>query len=211
MDEKTARSHMVETQLIPRGIYDPQVLQAMRDLSRAAFVPSEEQRMAYSDTALPIELEQTISQPYIVALMAQAAHLQPDDVVLEIGTGSGYGAAVLSRLAKKVYTIERHKLLTEQAKERYEKLGLETIEAKTGDGTEGWAEHAPYDAIVVTARARALPTPLINQLRVGGRLVIPVGDDFMQELLLATKQEGGTLTTKTLELVRFVPLIGKHG
>lgn len=203
---------MVRRQLEGRGIRDPQVLGAMREVPREVFVPAQLESQAYDDAALPIGAGQTISQPYVVALMTQAAELGPRDVVLEVGTGSGYGAAVLSRIAGAVYTLDRQERLVEEARRRFDQLGYGNIEARVGDGTLGWAEHAPYDSIIVTAGGPDVPLPLREQLATGGRLVIPVGDDpHWQRLLRITRVAEDRFEREDLGGVAFVPLIGERG
>jgi protein-L-isoaspartate(D-aspartate) O-methyltransferase len=203
---------MVVTQLIPRGLNDPSVLSAMEEVPREAFLPEGIAEMAYHDSPLPIGEGQTISQPYIVALMAEALEITPDGRVLEIGTGSGYAAAVISRIAKEVYTVERHASLLEEAAERFRRLGYENIHLREADGTLGWKEHAPYDGIVVTAGAPSPPGPLLGQLAVGGRLVIPIGPTpESQELVRILRREGESFETEKLTSVRFVPLVGSAG
>jgi protein-L-isoaspartate(D-aspartate) O-methyltransferase len=212
MDEGYAllRRGMVERQLRWRGIKDEKVLSSMESVPRHLFVPLSLEGYAYEDSPLPIEEGQTISQPYIVALMIQAAEVTSESRVLEIGTGSGYAAAVLSRIVKEVYTVERIETLAVKAKERFASLNYENIFVKIGDGTLGWAEKGLFDAIIVTAGAPVVPHSLQDQLKSGGRLVVPVGNAFMQELKRYRKGEG-LLTAETLEFVRFVPLIGKEG
>jgi protein-L-isoaspartate(D-aspartate) O-methyltransferase len=184
----------------------------MEEVPREAFVPEGLAAMAYRDSPLPIGEGQTISQPYIVALMANALNLVPEDRVLEIGTGSGYGAAVLSRIAKEVYTIERRPTLLHEATERFRRLGYENIHLREADGTLGWKDHAPYDAIVVTAGAPSPPDPLLAQLCVGGRMVIPVGPTVeSQELVRILRKDGDSFESEKLTDVRFVPLVGADG
>jgi protein-L-isoaspartate(D-aspartate) O-methyltransferase len=209
MEEQIARQQMVAKQLLPRGIHDLRILSAMREVPRHLFVPEPLEKEAYGDTPLPIEEQQTISQPYIVALMTQAAALKPTDNVLEIGTGSGYGAAVASRLVQSVHTVERHPILAASADQRCQRLGYSNIAVHLSDGTKGWPEEAPYDAILVTARANKIPQPLLDQLAVGGRLVMPLGDEALQQLILVTKEKSGQFQTQILETVRFVALIGE--
>lgn len=200
------RRDMVTNQIRGRGVSDEKVLQAMLKVKRHLFLPEGAKRHAYEDSALPIEKNQTISQPYIVALMTELACLKPEYKVLEIGTGSGYQAAVLAELVKKVYTIEIIPELAEQAKGRLKKLGYENIEIMAGDGYKGWPQEAPFDAIIVTAAAGEVPQELLKQLKPGGRLVIPIGD-FYQELYCITKKEDGTFEQKNIIPVRFVPMI----
>ena len=204
------RRRMVEQQLKRRGIADPRVLAAMARVPRHVFVPKAVKPMAYADAALPIGYGQSISQPYIVALMAEAAQIDAEDRVLEIGTGSGYGAAVLACLAKEVYSIERQRALLEEAQERLAALGFHNVHLTCGDGTVGWPEHAPYDAILVTAAAPGVPAPLAHQVAEGGRLVIPIGTRSSQTLMRFTYR-GDHVKEEALVEVRFVPLIGAHG
>ncbi|MFQ5790693.1 MAG: protein-L-isoaspartate(D-aspartate) O-methyltransferase [Acidobacteriota bacterium] len=203
-----AREAMVSTQLERRGISDPRVLDAMRSVPRHRFVPPGQRRRAYNDSPLPIGLGQTISQPFIVAFMTQAISPHPDDAVLEIGTGSGYQAAILAQIVKHVYTIEILPQLSEEAQRRFKELGYENIDAKVGDGYLGWNEHAPYDAILVTAAPEHIPPPLVEQLKPGGIMVVPVGGrDEIQALTLVRKALDGKTTTRSLLPVRFVPLV----
>ncbi|MCL7944847.1 protein-L-isoaspartate(D-aspartate) O-methyltransferase [Marinobacter sp. ATCH36] len=198
--------------LARRGIRDKRVLKAMAAVPREAFVGQALVDSAYQDSPLPIEEGQTISQPYIVALMTEAMRLGPDNTVLEIGTGSGYGAAVLASIVQQVYTIERHQVLADHASKRLAKLGYDNIAVRCGDGTLGWPEHAPFDAIVVTAGGPGVPESLISQLTIGGRLVIPAGaDQHQQQLLRITRLSENKTETEDLGGVRFVPLIGKEG
>ena len=201
---------MVEEQLIPRGIHDPKTLEAMRRVPRHLFVEDALQNQAYNDFPLPIGNGQTISQPYIVALMTQALGLQGHERILEIGTGSGYQAAILSLICEKVYTVERIDSLLVKARKIFDQLHYLNILTKLDDGTNGWTEYEPYDAIIVTAGGPKVPEPLLDQLADPGRLVIPVGGQGMQNLQLVTKNEGA-ITEKTIEYVRFVNLIGTHG
>jgi protein-L-isoaspartate(D-aspartate) O-methyltransferase len=203
------RREMVLTQLARRGIDDERVLAAMAQVPRHLFVPEEVRAHAYQDRALPIEEQQTISQPFIVALMAQALMLGGTERVLEIGTGSGYAAAVLSRVAAEVYTIERWPSLAETAEQRLHDLGYDNVHVYIGDGTAGLPEHAPFDGIVVAAAAPWAPRPLREQLSNGGRLVIPVGGRD-EQLLLRMTRRGDEVRTERLSGVRFVPLIGAH-
>jgi protein-L-isoaspartate(D-aspartate) O-methyltransferase len=203
------RRQMVDQQLRGRNIVAEPVLEALDAVPRHLFVPEAARHLAYEDQALPIEDGQTISQPYIVALMAQTLELQPSDRVLEIGTGSGYAAAVLSRLASYVYTVERQPELARTAAERLAALGYTNVEVLVGDGTRGVPEYAPYDAIAVAAAAPWVPRPLRDQLAEGGRLVIPVGGANEQVLLLL-RRSGGEIRSQRLSGVRFVPLVGDH-
>jgi protein-L-isoaspartate(D-aspartate) O-methyltransferase len=205
------RQRMVETQLRHRGIRDPRVLEAMGRVEREALVSPELAEFAYDDRPLPIAAGQTISQPYIVALMAEALEIEPGDRVLEIGTGSGYAAAVLAELADRVYTVERHAELARTAQARLAALGYDNIEVLCGDGTRGWPEHAPYQAIAVAAGGPEAPPALLEQLAVGGRLVIPVGPQRIQRLVRITRLSETELQREDLGGVRFVPLIGEQG
>ncbi|MGC9335230.1 MAG: protein-L-isoaspartate(D-aspartate) O-methyltransferase [Anaerolineae bacterium] len=206
------RKEMVDRQLAARGIRDPDVLRAMGEVPREAFVPKHLRHLAYTDSPLPIGEEQTISQPYIVALMTEAMELSKGDRVLEIGTGSGYAAAVLSRIAAEVYTVERHGSLVREAKRKFRELGYDNIDVLHGDGTLGWEEHAPYDAIVVTAGGPQVPEPLLEQLAVGGCLVMPVGPSHYSQELVRIRRTGETdYHRENLGAVRFVPLVGSEG
>ena len=204
------RVRMVEEQLIPRGIHDQETLKAMGTVPRHLFVEDAMQARAYGDHPLPIGSGQTISQPYIVALMTQALELQGHERVLEIGTGSGYQAAVLSRICERVYTIERIDSLLGKARKIFDRLHYHNIVSRIDDGTSGWPGEAPFDAILVTAGGPKIPEPLVAQLSDPGRLVIPVGDQQVQELQLLEKKDG-EISTRIIELVRFVNLIGTHG
>ncbi len=209
LDLPVRRELMVTRQIAARGITDARVLEAMRTVPRERFVPIALAEFAYDDTPLAIEEGQTISQPYIVARMLAELQLTPRDRVLEVGTGSGYAAAVLSRAAGEVFTIERHGALADVARERLAELGYDNVHVRHGDGTLGWAEHAPFDAIVVAAGGPRVPPTLREQLAIGGRLVIPVGDDqHGQQLLRLTRRDHAHFDEETLEPVRFVPLIG---
>jgi protein-L-isoaspartate(D-aspartate) O-methyltransferase len=199
---------MVENQLAARGITDPAVLAAMREIPREKFVPHALVERAYQDSPLTIPEEQTISQPYIVALMAAALRLRPGDRVLEVGTGSGYAAAVLARIVGHVFTIERHAALVDLARRQLADAGVTGVELRCGDGTLGWPEHAPFDAIVVAAGAPRVPPALLAQLALGGRLVMPVGPEDAQQLLRFTRTGPDTLRREDLGPVRFVPLVG---
>jgi protein-L-isoaspartate(D-aspartate) O-methyltransferase len=193
------------------GTFRDDVLQSMRTVERHQFVPAREKRFAYENRPLPIGHGQTISQPYIVALMTDLVDPQTGDVVLEVGTGSAYQAAILSGLVSHVYTIEIVEPLFASATARLDDLGYQNVTTRLGDGYYGWEEHAPFDAIVVTAAASHVPPPLINQLKKGGRMVIPVGGRFAtQQLLLIEKTERDEIVTKQIAAVRFVPLTGEH-
>jgi protein-L-isoaspartate(D-aspartate) O-methyltransferase len=209
---EAARLAMVRGQIEARGIRDPSVLRAMREVPREAFVPPDQAEFAYHDSPLPIAEGQTISQPYIVALMAAALEIEPGDRLLEIGTGSGYAAAVLSRMAKEVFTIERHGALAEGARRALESLGYDNVHVLHADGTRGWPDHAPYDAIVVAAGGPEVPRALLDQLAVGGRVVIPVGPTpRLQELVRVTRVSESEFARENLGGVRFVPLVGAEG
>lgn len=197
---------MVDRDIEARGVRDPRVLDAMRTVPREVFVPERFEDSAYDDRPLPIGRGQTISQPYVVALMAEAAEVQPDDRVLEVGTGSGYGAAVLAHLASHVWTVERHGPLAASARAALQAAGCKNVHVLHADGTRGWPEASPYDAIVVTAAGREVPEVLLEQLADGGRLVMPVGDRFAQQLL-RVRRRGDRLEYEDLGAVRFVPLL----
>ena len=193
------------------GGFDERVLEAIATVPRHQFVPASELASAYENRPLPIGHGQTISQPYIVALMTHLVQPEADDVVLEVGTGSGYQAAILDELTDRVYTIEIIEPLVRQAHARLERQGYDQVTTRLGDGYYGWEEHAPFDAIVVTAAASHVPPPLIRQLKPGGRLVIPVGGRFLtQQLLLIEKTGEGEIVTRQVAPVRFVPLTGEH-
>ncbi|MBR8534907.1 protein-L-isoaspartate(D-aspartate) O-methyltransferase [Carboxylicivirga sediminis] len=198
------RVRMVEEQIISRGITDTDVIKALKNVPRHAFVPSELQQFAYEDRPLPIGYNQTISQPYIVAYMTELLNLSPKDKVLEIGTGSGYQAAILAEVAKEVYTIEIVKPLGTQATHTLDSLGYENVYCKIGDGYHGWEEHQPYDAIMLTAAPESIPEPLINQLKEGGSIIAPIKTGFHQQLIIYHKKNG-KLRSKQLIAVRFVP------
>ena len=206
----TIRERMVAEQLVSRGIGDVRLLAAMREGPRHCFIDDALRSRAYGDFPLPIAAGQTISQPYIVACMTEALALKGHEKVLEIGTGSGYQAAVLSRLCSQVYTIERMNVLLAGARRVFDQLNYFNIISKLDDGTMGWPEHGPYDAIIVTAGGPGVPQPLIEQLAENGRLVMPVGDQSVQDLQLVEKVEGKT-TIRHLVKVRFVDLVGEHG
>jgi protein-L-isoaspartate(D-aspartate) O-methyltransferase len=204
MDDQ--RDKMVERQIERRGVENARVLQALRDVKRHLFVPPDDVGSAYEDHPLSIGHGQTISQPYIVALMTEAIDPQPTDRVLEIGTGSGYQAAVLSKLVKEVYSIEIVEPLGLAAAERLKNLGYDNVTVRIGDGYQGWPEKAPFDAIVVTAAPPEIPQALVDQLAEGGCMVVPVGTAF-QELLLVEKKKGGEITKRVITAVRFVPMV----
>jgi len=206
------RKQMVETQLISRGIKDPAVLRAMGQVPREAFVTPDLVEVAYDDLALPIGKKQTISQPYMVALMLEALELKEADRVLEIGTGSGYAAAVLSQIVEQVFTIERHAELANAAQVRFRQLGYKNIQVRIGDGTLGWSEHAPYDSVVVTAGGPEIPEALLDQLKVGGHLVTPIGRwETTQKLVRVHRKGRDEFPKESLGRVRFVPLVGEEG
>ncbi len=209
-DPNLLRNRMVEEQLIPRGICDERVLNAFRKVPRHKFIPNENLVNSYGDYPLPVGEGQTISQPYMVALMTQCLDLKGVEKVLEIGTGSGYQSAVLAELALEVYSVERIVLLAQRAKATLDALGYVNIKIKVKDGTEGWDEFAPYDGIIVTAGAPFIPNPLVEQLAENGRMTIPIGDAFAQVLTLVKKQEGKIIQEEVCGCV-FVPLIGKFG
>jgi protein-L-isoaspartate(D-aspartate) O-methyltransferase len=200
------RFQMVRTQLADRGIVDVRVLEAMRIVPRHEFVPESLWDRAYEDHPLPIGCEQTISQPYIVAIMLQHLALQPEDRVVEVGTGSGYVTALLSTLCAEVYSVERHAELALSAEARLSRLGYANVKIRVGDGSQGWAEHAPYDAVLVSAATPEMPAALFAQLSEGGRIVVPVGPAFSQDLQLVRKRAGAP-QVEILEGCRFVPLV----
>jgi protein-L-isoaspartate(D-aspartate) O-methyltransferase len=202
------RQQMVEEQLKPRGIHDERVLTAMAKVPREEFVPENLRAQSYSDNALPIGHDQTISQPFIVAYMTEQLRLQPTDRVLEIGTGSGYQAAVLAELAKEVYTVEIIEPLAKGASARLARLDYKNTHVKVGDGYQGWPEVAPFDAIIVTCAPDKVPQPLTQQLKAGGRMIIPVGNGLDQQLFLLEKKEG-QMAERAILPVRFVPMAGE--
>jgi protein-L-isoaspartate(D-aspartate) O-methyltransferase len=209
-DLTRARQHMVEAQIARRGVRDQRVLDAMSAVPREVFVDPELAEFAYEDAPLPIGAGQTISQPYIVALMIEAAEIEPRDRVLDVGAGSGYSAAVLSRIAAEVYAIERHESLAHEAAERLAKLGCDNVHLRTGDGTQGWPEKAPFDAILVAARAMHVPPALQAQLAIGARLIIPIGSAlWAQTLRKITRVGEDAYEDDNLGAVAFVPLIGE--
>ena len=207
---ESGRRLMIELQLRRRGIQDERVLEAMFRVPRHEFVPSAYVNAAYEDRPLPIGESETISQPYIVAVMTQASRVEAGDRALEIGAGAGYQAAVLAYLGAKVYTVERNAKLAQAARERLKRLGYENVEVITGDGSEGYAPAAPYQVILVTAAAPRVPETLLDQLAEAGRLVIPVGDLHHQTLFVITRR-GNEFSQEALDPCQFVPLIGKHG
>lgn len=204
------RQRMVVTQLVKRGIQDPRVLAAMGKVPRHEFVDPTLQGRAYEDSPLPIGEAQTISQPYIVALTLELVQLHAEHVVLEIGTGSGYQTALLAELSRHVYSIERHPALAAQAQVALDRLGNSNVTISVGDGSVGWPEHAPYEAIVVSAAAPEFPQTLFLQLKEGGRMVVPVGPADAQMLELVVKRDGRAVVSAAVPC-RFVPLIGMHG
>ena len=202
---------MATSVYIGKDMFNPQVMQAMANVPRHEFVPDDQKPHAYENRPLAIGYGQTISQPYIVALMTDLLNLSKDKKVLEIGTGSGYQAAVLNQLTPQVFTIEIIEPLARKTMETYKRLHLDNIKVRIGDGYYGWEQQAPFDAIIVTAAADHVPPPLVRQLNKGGRMVIPVGSRFfVQQLVLVTKDDNGKITTQQLLPVRFVPLTGKH-
>ena len=203
---KEKADQMVEKQIEKRGVEDPRVLKVMRDIPRHLFIPPHLEKIAYNDGPLPIGEGQTISQPYIVALMTELLELKGDEKILEIGTGSGYQAAVLSALASEVFSIEIVKNLVDSAAVRLDKLGYKNVTTRWGDGYKGWSDQAPFDGIIVTAAPDKIPQPLIDQLKTGGRLVVPVGTRH-QELKVITKNEDGSIQSKNIIPVRFVPMV----
>ena len=204
------RREMVEKQIVSRGVTDPLVIAAMSTVPRHLFVSEALVDSAHGDFPLPIGEGQTISQPYIIAEMTQSLALKGHERVLEIGTGSGYQAAVLAQIVYKVYTIERNNALFLQTRKLFDKLKYHNIVTRYSDGTQGWKEEGPFDAIIVTAGGQQIPVPLVEQLSTGGRLVMPVGDNFSQELILLEKTEDKIKTTN-LGACRFVKLVGQHG
>lgn len=211
-DFASEREAMVERQLRRRGITEHEILDAFRAVPREAFVGAGYAREAYGDHPLPIEAKQTISQPYIVALMIQAAAIKPGDTVLEVGSGSGYAAAVISRIARQVIGVERQHDLVEVSRERLERLGYDNVEIVEGDGTRGWPGRAPFDAILAAASGSHVPRALVEQLAPNGRIVMPLGEPgWVQQLIQVTKQNDGSLKQSDLGAVRFVPLIGEEG
>ena len=209
-DYSKSREAMVKTQMEARGIKDPATLAAMRKVPRHNFVAQNQAADAYADHPLPIGYGQTISQPYIVAYMTETLNPKPGHTVLEVGTGSGYQAAVLAEIVKKVYTIEIIEQLGTQADARLKSLSYKNIEVKIADGYDGWKEHAPYDAIIVTAAAEYIPPPLKDQLKDGGRMIIPVGSPYMTQQLMLIEKSGNKYKTRSVMPVRFVPFKRKQ-
>jgi protein-L-isoaspartate(D-aspartate) O-methyltransferase len=205
------RQYMVDTQIIPRGIKNPRVIEAMLKIPRHLFLDEALWPQAYEDHPLPIGEKQTISQPYIVALMTEALRLTGKEKILEIGSGSGYQTAVLAELAEQVYTIERIPTIAKRARKIFDQLQYRNIVITIGDGTSGWKEHSPYDCIIVTAASPSTPRPLFEQLVTGGRLVIPIGDEFNQELMVYVKEDGKEFKEENYGGCRFVKLVGEHG
>lgn len=206
--EAALRARMVDTQIAARGVRDPRVLAAMRKVPRHLFVDPAARGQAYEDHPVPIGNDQTISQPYIVALMTELLELPPKGRALEIGTGSGYQSAVLGEIAAEVYSIEILPALAQASARKLQELGYVNVEVREGDGYRGWVEHAPFDGIIVTAAPERIPQPLLDQLAVGGRMVIPVGG-FFQELKVFTKEKDGRISEKDIIPVRFVPMTGE--
>lgn len=207
---KRLRMRMVQEQIVNRGVEDKRVVDAMEEVERHKFVPADQIEFAYKDRPLPIGEGQTISQPYIVAYMTELLDLQTDERVLEIGTGSGYQAAILAKLCDQVYSIEINELLGKRAKNTLDSLGFENVITKIGDGYKGWEEYAPFDAIIVTCAPTSIPEPLQEQLAEGGRMIIPVGGRFVQYLTLLKKKNGEIIKQKDAP-VMFVPMIDEDG
>lgn len=205
------RQQMVDTQIIARGIQDPKVIQAMRKVPRHLFLDEALRSQAYEDNPSPIGEKQTISQPYIVAMMTELLGLKGKEKVLEIGTGSGYQAAVIAEIAERVYSIERIPALAKRARKLLDDLKYTNIVITIGDGTLGWKEHSPYDGIIVTAAAPHAPTALLEQLKTGGRLVIPIGEEYAQNLMVYIREDGSEYSKENYGGVRFVKLIGDEG
>ncbi len=210
IDFKSLQEEMVTQQIMRRGVVTPRVIEAFKKVPRHLFVPEQFQSHSYNDHPLPIGEGQTISQPYIVALMTDLLDLSGEDKVLEIGTGSGYQAAILAELGKEVYTTERHKLLAERAEKILKELNYQNVKVLVGDGTKGWKEFSPYQKIIVTASAPDVPQPLFIQLDEMGKLVIPIGGRWSQDLILIEKRKGKMIRKSVCGCV-FVPLIGEYG
>ncbi len=206
-DFTSLRQSMVESQLMARGIADKKVLEAFYKVPRHLFVSPEQRFQAYEDHPVPIDFGQTISQPYIVALMTESLELKGDEKVLEIGTGSGYQTAILAELAKHIYTIERFEKLSQTASAVLKKVGYKNISFKVGDGTKGWPEEAPFEGILVAAAADHVPDALVEQLSRNGKMVMPVGDSYGQELLVLSKDSHGNVTKQAIAGCRFLPLV----
>ncbi|MDD5255188.1 MAG: protein-L-isoaspartate(D-aspartate) O-methyltransferase [Candidatus Omnitrophica bacterium] len=211
MDYQKLRERMVEEQIRSRGITDARVIDALRKVKRHAFIPEALINSAYEDHPVPIGEGQTISQPYIVALMSESLRLTGNEKVLEVGTGSGYQAAVLAELAKEVYSIERIASLQTRAESLLAELGYRTVHLKSGDGTLGWPQEAPFERIIITAAAAKVPPALIEQLAEGGLLIAPIGEDRLSQILTLIEKKGATLISTPVCGCVFVPLIGKHG
>lgn len=205
----SARARMVERHLVERGIKDKRVLEAFRTVPRHEFIRPEARHLAYEDESIPIGEGQTITPPFDVAFMTEALAPRPDDKIYEVGTGSGYQAAILSRLVKDVYSVEIHKPLAEGARKVLDKLGYTNVHSKHGDGYEGWPDAAPFDAVIVTCAPEKIPLPLIEQLKEGGRMVIPLGDRYNQVVYLMTKKNGNMERVKALRPTLFVPMTGR--
>jgi len=205
------RQYMVDTQIVSRGIKNQRVIEAMRKVPRHLFLDEALWPQAYEDHPLPIGEKQTISQPYIVALMTEALNLTGKEKVLEIGSGSGYQTAILAELAEQVYTIERIPAIAKRARKTFDQLQYKNIVITIRDGSSGWKEHSPYDGIIVTAASPSPPKPLLEQLATGGRLVIPVGKEFSQELMIYVKEDGEEFKQENYGGCRFVKLVGEHG
>jgi protein-L-isoaspartate(D-aspartate) O-methyltransferase len=210
IDFKSLQEEMVTQQIMRRGVVTPRVIEAFKKVPRHLFVPEQFQSHSYNDHPLPIGEGQTISQPYIVALMTDLLDLSGEDKILEIGTGSGYQAAILAELGKEVYTTERHKLLAERAEKIFKELNYQNVKVLVGDGTKGWKEFSPYQKIIVTASAPDVPQPLFIQLDEMGKLVIPIGGRWSQDLVLIEKRKGKMIRKSVCGCV-FVPLIGEYG
>jgi len=210
IDFKSLQEEMVSQQIMRRGVVTPQVIEVFRKVPRHLFVPEEVRSYAYNDHPLPIGEGQTISQPYMVALMTDLLDLSGEEKILEIGTGSGYQAAILAELGKEVYTVERHRLLAERAEKVLKELGYNNVKVLVGDGTKGWKEFSPYQRIIVTASAPNVPEPLFEQLDEMGKLVIPIGERWSQDLTLIEKRKG-KMVGKSICGCVFVPLIGEYG
>lgn len=211
LDFDAMRRAMVEEQLIPRGISDKRVLDVFRKVPRHEFIGKDFMQSAYNDYPLPIEENQTISQPYMVALMTEKLRLKGGERILEVGTGSGYQAAILGCLVKEVYSVERFKKLADIAVSTFERLGYKNIKVKVGDGTLGWEEFAPYDGMIITAGAPGIPETLLGQLKEGGRMVIPIDSGGFGQILTLVEKIGNTIRTSEICGCMFVPLIGKEG